>query len=639
MMRKFLSQFGVALAGVIGVAVLITGVEAQNPGVQRQGAVANNDCVAWVNNQLIKSTGGTCAASSPVQSVFGRTGNVTAQSGDYGVAQVTGAAPLASPTFTGTPAAPTAAVGTATTQIATTAFVAALGSGKISTVADLTAQKAFSITGLSAGYVLYRAGFASPSDGGQAFYTLSTSTCTIASGAGDNGAEVLPNSGTGCWILSPPSSGVDLRVWGGLPNTNVNDELQAALDWACTSHIPINVVLASDQYVLTQAITIGDGTSTSFSTCNGVTLQGVQPFSSFNAGQLMAFGWGGAGSIVPFNVQGPIAGVVIRNIGVDCFDICSTGFRIDNALESEFDWLSVNGNIGAAYIITSVTDNNQGAGNETSHYKNLNAQAPGTGGSGAIVGDISCAADCNIAVINARFDNLSLTYDGQTAGTFGLKLGMITQSTFVRTQSLRFNNLGALGNSIVVSPPPGALGFPANLTFYDLNTEGSFSDTAGWAPVSGITIYGFSSVYSGGTAPSATTYGNIRGWMDTGQYFPYSNAWTPTDASGAGLTLTTSNTTFYRVGSTCIISFNIVYPVTADGSAAAIQLPAACSPRNASPAVAGGAPSYTDYGSALTMLIDGSNGHMLFYSYAGAGISNALLSGKTVRGSLAFAVN
>jgi len=34
-----------------------------------------------------------------------------------------GIAPVASPTFTGTPAAPTAAVGTSTTQVATTAFV------------------------------------------------------------------------------------------------------------------------------------------------------------------------------------------------------------------------------------------------------------------------------------------------------------------------------------------------------------------------------------------------------------------------------------------------------------------------------------------------------------------------------------
>lgn len=37
-----------------------------------------------------------------VNSVFGRVGNVTAQNGDYAVAQVTGAAPTAGPTFTGT---------------------------------------------------------------------------------------------------------------------------------------------------------------------------------------------------------------------------------------------------------------------------------------------------------------------------------------------------------------------------------------------------------------------------------------------------------------------------------------------------------------------------------------------------------
>jgi hypothetical protein len=68
-----------------------------------------------------------CAGSGggAVSSVFGRTGGVTANSGDYTVSQVTGAAPLASPTFTGIPAAPTAAASTNTTQLATTAFVTA----------------------------------------------------------------------------------------------------------------------------------------------------------------------------------------------------------------------------------------------------------------------------------------------------------------------------------------------------------------------------------------------------------------------------------------------------------------------------------------------------------------------------------
>jgi hypothetical protein len=56
--------------------------------------------------------------SAPVTSVAGRTGAIT-----LAVADVSGAAPLASPTFTGTPLSTTAAVDTNTTQIATTAFV------------------------------------------------------------------------------------------------------------------------------------------------------------------------------------------------------------------------------------------------------------------------------------------------------------------------------------------------------------------------------------------------------------------------------------------------------------------------------------------------------------------------------------
>src|SRR5208337_2361304 len=50
------------------------------------------------NGVTIASTG----SGGAVSSVFTRTGAVVATSGDYAVAQVTGAAPTASPTFTGT---------------------------------------------------------------------------------------------------------------------------------------------------------------------------------------------------------------------------------------------------------------------------------------------------------------------------------------------------------------------------------------------------------------------------------------------------------------------------------------------------------------------------------------------------------
>ena len=97
------------------------------------------------NNTQIATTA-FVLANGPVASVFTRTGTVSAQSGDYTVSQVTGAAPLASPTFTGTPAGPTATVGTNTTQLATTAFVLANASSSVwSALANPTGNLALSM--------------------------------------------------------------------------------------------------------------------------------------------------------------------------------------------------------------------------------------------------------------------------------------------------------------------------------------------------------------------------------------------------------------------------------------------------------------------------------------------------------------
>jgi hypothetical protein len=72
--------------------------------------------------EMIGTPAGMQIITSPSQavtSVAGRTGAIV-----LAVADVSGAAPLASPSFTGVPVAPTASAGTSTTQLATTAFVA-----------------------------------------------------------------------------------------------------------------------------------------------------------------------------------------------------------------------------------------------------------------------------------------------------------------------------------------------------------------------------------------------------------------------------------------------------------------------------------------------------------------------------------
>jgi hypothetical protein len=70
------------------------------------------------NTTQVATTAFVLANGGAVTSVAGRTGAVT-----LAVADVSGAAPLASPALTGTATAPTAATSTNTTQVATTAYV------------------------------------------------------------------------------------------------------------------------------------------------------------------------------------------------------------------------------------------------------------------------------------------------------------------------------------------------------------------------------------------------------------------------------------------------------------------------------------------------------------------------------------
>jgi hypothetical protein len=86
-------------------------------------ATADNS-VAIATTAFVKAqnyvTYATAGGQAPVQSVAGRTGAVV-----LAVADVSGAAPLASPALTGTPTAPTAATADSSTVLATTAFVKA----------------------------------------------------------------------------------------------------------------------------------------------------------------------------------------------------------------------------------------------------------------------------------------------------------------------------------------------------------------------------------------------------------------------------------------------------------------------------------------------------------------------------------
>lgn len=84
---------------------------------------ASGSVTVWLNPSPALNASLLGGSGGAVSSVFTRTGAVTAQTGDYTVAQVTGAAPLASPALTGTPTAPTQTFLNNSTSLATTEYV------------------------------------------------------------------------------------------------------------------------------------------------------------------------------------------------------------------------------------------------------------------------------------------------------------------------------------------------------------------------------------------------------------------------------------------------------------------------------------------------------------------------------------
>lgn len=101
-------------------------------------------------------------------------------------------APLASPTFTGTPAAPTAAVDTNTTQVATTAFIIGQGYAKIATEGWVTPIRT------AGGYTAKTALYTATNDDRVINCTSGTYTVTLPTAVSQAGREfVINNSGSG----------------------------------------------------------------------------------------------------------------------------------------------------------------------------------------------------------------------------------------------------------------------------------------------------------------------------------------------------------------------------------------------------------------------------------------------------------
>jgi hypothetical protein len=133
--------------------------------------------------------------------------------------------------------------------------------------------------------------------------------------------------------------------------------------------------------------------------------------------------------------------------------------------------------------------------------------------------------------------------------------------------------------------------------------------------------------------PAAGMTSQLLDWYEEG-------TWTPTDASGAGLTFTNTsgNCNYTRVGNLVTCIFNITYPVTADVTAMKVSgLP--FTTKSTTSAVAGGYFSYQNTGVPLIILAESGTANFVVYIVSStAVIGNNALSGKVLRGVITYQV-
>jgi len=138
----------------------------------RMDADTNDICTNGLGNALTRDGQGVPTANLPM-SGFKHTGAAPGVSPtDYAtMAQISGFAPLNSPSFTGTPIAPTASPGNNSTQIATTAFVVtAIASYLPLSGGTVTGPVVFSNTTNTLGSAFFNSGITFTSAGGAVNY-------------------------------------------------------------------------------------------------------------------------------------------------------------------------------------------------------------------------------------------------------------------------------------------------------------------------------------------------------------------------------------------------------------------------------------------------------------------------------------
>jgi hypothetical protein len=262
-------------------------------------------------------------------------------------------------------------------------FAGAAGPPSVATTDALKAQPG------QARAFIARAGFATPGDGGSGLYAWSASSCSLNSGNGDNGYQIKPNTGGGCWLLQSTGQ-VDIRVWGAIGASDDTALVTAAdaavgaglgADIACPGTLNVkNAVLANIKRVVGTGNCIFSAAGSAGTTDNVLKYTGTGPLSIDNV-KIVCPVYDLTTPAAPVGLNGLLVKDASgQNTSLKIKDVevvgCNTGIQITGTRRVDIDGFFFDRQYGHGLIVSGASDT---ATISTQHINIVNGRCRGQG--------------------------------------------------------------------------------------------------------------------------------------------------------------------------------------------------------------------------------------------------------------------